>query len=284
MLPLPAHILACPGSVELILHALRGELPQTNLYDAWDALPDPNGYKPTEEVRIWLHLNWREIMPAAPTGQEQAADSPELSCAQIPTVPTVLAIARAPLLSEPWMKPFLEEYVQNGGVVIQAAKAGPIHRDTVYQYLKHDPEFARAFQEAEEERKGLIRSTIKRRAIDGWEEPVFGRVGKDQDGIVGYIRKHDNRVLIRWAEACLEEFAKKGDGTTVNVNASATANAEASANSGIVVSHEKLLALQARTRRALEKQVERARAQGHTGRQEQGEAVSFHSTPDRVAG
>ena len=259
MPPLPAHVLACPGSVDLILRALRGELPQGNLYDAWDALPDPDGYKPTEEVRIWLHTNWRNLMPVQSADSKPAPAAAELACAQIPTVPTV---QHAPALSEDWMQPFLEEYVKCGGVVIQAAKAGPVHRDTVYEYIKHDPEFARAFLLAEEERKGIIRSTITRRAIDGWDEPVFGRMDRVEGKFVitetvqvGTIRKTDNRLLMQLAASCCEEFAPKADGTSVTIhnNASASANASATVKSGPA----KLKNLQARLNKQLERQARR---------------------------
>ena len=53
----------------------------------------------------------------------------------------------------------------NGRVVFPAhrcsfARAGPVNRAAVRMYLKNDPEFARAVEEAEDERRGLIRSTI----------------------------------------------------------------------------------------------------------------------------
>lgn len=73
--------------------------------------------------------------------------------------------------------------------------------------------------------------------------------------VVGHIRKHDNKVLIRWAEACLEEFSKGKDGTQININNSATANALASTN--VTISPDKLADLQARQKRQLEKQAAR---------------------------
>lgn len=259
MPPLPAHVLACPRSVDLILRALRGELPHGNLYDAWDALPDPNAYKPTEEIRIWLHTNWRNLMPVQSVESKAAPAPAELPCAQIPAIP---AVQHAPVPSKDWMQPFLDEYVRNGGVIIQAAKAGPVNRDTVTEYLKHDPEFARAFLLADEERKGVIRATIKNRAIDGWDEPVFGRMDRVEGKFVitetvqvGTIRKTDNRLLMQLAASCCEESAPKADGTSVTIhnNASASANASATVKSGPA----KLKNLQPRLNKQLERQARR---------------------------
>ena len=250
---LPAFVLACPATVTLILRVLSGELPR-GYYEAWDALADPNGYKPSEEVRIWVHTHWKELVPPV-----------EAPAALVPSIPSTLTIAHAPVLTEEWMQPFLAEYVRNGGVIIQAAKVALVHRDTVQAYRKHDREFARAFELAKEERRGLIRSKIKEVSIDGWEEPVYGRMDRVVEGkvitetvVVGSVRKFDNRGLLRSAEVELEEYAKgaQGAGTTVNVNANATASAAAQASS-VAISAEMIADLQARNRRQLERQAQR---------------------------
>ena len=266
MLALPTFILACSPSVDLIFRALRGELPQNNYYDAWTALGEPaaSEYQPSEEVRIWVQTHWKKLMPAGAVTEETSDDAGS-SCAPVPSIPSTLAIAPAPepVLSETWMQPFLAEYAKRG-VIIQACKAGPVHRDTVQEYRKQDPEFARAFVLAKEAYRDRIRSTIRRRAIEGWKEPVYGRMDTVQDGkvitqtvIVGYIRKHDNRVLLRMAETELEEYATTAGGAKININNSATASASASA-AAFVMPAAVLQSVQERNRQQLEEQTARA--------------------------
>lgn len=102
----------------LLVRALAGELPRDDYFNAWETLADPDEYEPSEEVRVWMQLNWRALMLPAVMNASSVANFDELSDASIPTPPTVSAIARAPVLRENWMQPFLDEYVKNGGVVI----------------------------------------------------------------------------------------------------------------------------------------------------------------------
>ena len=262
--PLPSFVLACQGSIALIIRALAGELPRNDYYDAWDALADPKGYKPSEPVRQWIHVKWQELMAPTVADEGQAVTTPGPACAPIPAIPAILAAQRAPVLAEPWMQPFLDEFAKHG-IVVQAAKAGPVNLDTVLEYRKHDPEFARAYELAKDEFRGLIRSTIKGRGIDGWEEPVYGRMDRVVEGkvicetvVVGYIRKHDNRVLMRLAEAWLDEFAKKGEGTNINISNTASASASADARVEVSASPELLDKLQQRSLKQMKKKLERA--------------------------
>ena len=253
MPPLPDYVLACPATMSLILRAQAGELARVSYHEAWDGLgrEAAEAYHPSEQVEKWMRLNWPSLFPAAPDGA---------GVASVPVVESVAPVVfTPPILTEDWMQPFLDEYKVNGNIT-QASKAGPIHRKTVYEYLKHDPEFSRAFEEAEVEYKDTIRSTIKRRSIDGWEEPVFGRMDKVEGGkvicetvIVGYVRKHDNRLLIRMAESALEEYAKTKEGPNININNTASASAAAA----VLQAPEKLKSLQARKRRQLEKAAQR---------------------------
>ena len=164
------------------------------------------------------------------------------------------------------MQPFLDEYIANGGTIINAARVADIHRNTVGRYLNDDPEFARAFKEADEVRNDNIRATLKRIYIDGWEEPVFGRVDRVVDGkvlcetvIVGHVTRHDNKLLMRMAEANLEEYAKTAGGQSVTVNTSASAIATAAAAVAVQSAPAKLKGLQARKNRQLTKAAARGK-------------------------
>lgn len=77
---------------------------------------------------------------------------------------------------------------------------------------KKDPEFAAAIMEAKRLYTELIEGTIHCRAIDGWKEPVFGKIDKvykDEDGnlvkesttgVVGHVTKYDNKLLLAMAK------------------------------------------------------------------------------------
>ena len=259
MPPLPAHVLACPGSVELILRALRGELPQGNLYDAWDAwdkLPGVIAFKSTEEARIWLHTNWREIMlkPAAAAD----ADLPAIEQAGSKVIPTTPTITHAREVWEDWMPQFFTTFVATGGNITKAMQAAGKCRDTFYEHRDNNRLFYEAYLLAREEANDRLRSTLDDRGVVGWEEPVFGRVGKDQDGIVGTVKKYDSSVLRLLASVHLPEFraAKEAAGTNISINNSASANAEATATAKS--GPAKLKDLQARKRKQLEKAARRS--------------------------
>ena len=140
----------------------------------------------------------------------------------------------AVVYSRPWMARFLAEFAL-GCNIKDAAKVARVGRTTVHYAREQDAVFSAAFEAMREEAADRIRAEVSRRAIDGWEEPVFGRVGKDQDGIVGYVRKFDSALLARLAVAHCPEFRTKEQAAqTVNIN--------------ITITPEKLRELQERTR------------------------------------
>lgn len=256
MIPVyPAHILACTSTMALILRAQAGQLPQGDYFAAWDGLENPDAYNPTEETRTWLQTHWYEVVQPPGIGPLASAPAATIKPLPAPAVP--------PVLSESWMADFLGEYVRKGAIT-KAAKFADVSRATVHNRLNADVEFARAFEDAKEERKDLIRATIGDRALEGTLEPVIGSIGDYRDGqLTGpdgqplFIRKYDNRLLIRYAESCVEEYAKTKPGGDTNINVQANAAASANASTA-VVTPEKLKDLQRRARRQLEKQMERA--------------------------
>ena len=129
------------------------------------------------------------------------------------------AAARAPLsvdYARPWMFAFLVAFA-HGGNISTAAKVAKVARRTVYLARETDPVFAAGWEDALAEAQDRIRAEVDRRAIEGWEEPVFGRVGKDRDGQIGTIRKFDGSLLAKLAAAHCPEFRKDG-APEVNVN------------------------------------------------------------------
>lgn len=72
---------------------------------------------------------------------------------------------------------FLEELALTGRKVHSAAYAG-VCRQTVADHAEADPEFASAIEEALERYREQVRAEVRRRAIEGWLEPVFGKDGQ----------------------------------------------------------------------------------------------------------
>ena len=76
------------------------------------------------------------------------------------------------------------------GQLQRSAKEVGISPATVRNHLKVDPDFKAAFKEAYGDFQEAIEREAYRRALMGWEEPVF------QQGLqVGTIRKFDSRLL-----------------------------------------------------------------------------------------
>lgn len=89
---------------------------------------------------------------------------------------------------------FLRELGKRANVS-DAARMAKIGRSTVYQWREAEPEFAASWDEAVEQALGLLEAEAWRRAVDGVEEPIVGRVGKDEDGIVTYVRKYSDSLM-----------------------------------------------------------------------------------------
>lgn len=105
-----------------------------------------------------------------------------------------MATARTNRTSQRARTAFLDELRKRGNVSEAAAVAG-IGRRTAYEVRDRDPEFAAAWDEAIEAAVDAMEAEAWRRAVEGVDEPVFGRVGKDQDGEVGTIRRYSDALM-----------------------------------------------------------------------------------------
>jgi hypothetical protein len=65
-------------------------------------------------------------------------------------------------------------------------------RGTWYRWIEEDPEFARMAEEAEQEVCDFDKAEVRRRAVEGVEEPVGWWRG--QPG--GYVRKYSDNLLM----------------------------------------------------------------------------------------
>lgn len=105
---------------------------------------------------------------------------------------------------------FLEE-LERHGVIARAARAASPHStskngclQTFYDERARNAEFACAWDEAVAQAKGAIEHEIHRRAIEGYEEPIYG--GRYKEKIVGTVRKYSDRLLELRARALLPEY------------------------------------------------------------------------------
>ena len=77
------------------------------------------------------------------------------------------------------------------GATVVAAAGNELLRTRLYRLRRTDPDFARAWDDAYDQGTDLWEAELQRRAIDGWDEPVF-QGGRQ----VGAIRKYDVAALI----------------------------------------------------------------------------------------
>jgi hypothetical protein len=109
---------------------------------------------------------------------------------------------------EQWEKFFAA--LARSGVIKTACAAADIHRSTIYEHIakarssdagSEDKAWMARYDAAHDDAGDVVEEEIYRRGIEGVEEPVFGRVGKDQDGQVGTIRKYSDACLLALAKA-----------------------------------------------------------------------------------
>ena len=77
------------------------------------------------------------------------------------------------------------------GTIKQAAEAAGVDRTMHYHWLKQDPEYATAWERAKKAFIENLENEARRRAVDGWEEPVF-----HQGEMCGTRRKFSDTLLI----------------------------------------------------------------------------------------
>lgn len=97
---------------------------------------------------------------------------------------------------------FLETYA-SCGVISTACAAAGINRRRHWEWSKKDPAYKERFDDAHARACDTIRQEIFRRGVEGWDEPVFGKLpGKDTgSGQVGVVRKYSDRLLEILAKA-----------------------------------------------------------------------------------
>jgi hypothetical protein len=90
------------------------------------------------------------------------------------------------------------------GQLQMSAQESGISSRTVRDHLKDDPDFKDAYDEAYGDFKESIETEIMRRAIMGWEEPVY-----QQGLLAGSVRKYDSRLLELLAKRHIPAYKEK---------------------------------------------------------------------------
>ncbi len=98
---------------------------------------------------------------------------------------------------------FLEEY-KLCATITHAAKIALISRRRHYKWLESDPEYAKAFEEAEIAATDSLVAEARRRATQGVEESVYY-----QGEVVGTIRKYSDTLLIFLLKGALPEVYRE---------------------------------------------------------------------------
>jgi len=95
-----------------------------------------------------------------------------------------------------WGKAFIAHFSLTGNSTASAAAAG-VTRRAAELLRERDETFAAAWAEAREEAADHLEDEARRRAVDGWEEPVYGSGGPGRGTEeVGTIRRFDSTLLI----------------------------------------------------------------------------------------
>lgn len=91
---------------------------------------------------------------------------------------------------------FLAELAERG-IVQDAATAAGFSRQMFYEWRAADPAFAAAWDTALEISTDRAEREAWRRAVEGVDKPLIGRVGKDQDGVIEIIKEYSDTILLR---------------------------------------------------------------------------------------
>lgn len=101
------------------------------------------------------------------------------------------------------------------GRVTKAAQIARINRCTHYDWHDRDPEYARAFQELRDRIVDVLEDEAIRRAVEGVDRPLIGRVAKDKDGVITTFRHYSDSLLILLLRAnCPQRYSFRSERKT----------------------------------------------------------------------
>jgi hypothetical protein len=92
--------------------------------------------------------------------------------------------------------------------VSEACRAAGIARSTAHDWRAVDAEFMRRWDEAIETAKDALEAEARRRAVEGWQEPVY-----QQGRQVGTIQRYSDRMLEVLLKGHKPQFRERSDVT-----------------------------------------------------------------------
>ena len=132
--------------------------------------------------------------------------------------------ARLPALEEKGRRDkafevFLRAYSKTGRKQDSALLAGVSCR-TVQKWREEFPDFEERFQIAHEQWRDILKAEVYRRAVEGWEEPVY-----QKGECIGYVRKFDSNLLMfamKQADASYKDRQETNVNVATQINNSTT--------------------------------------------------------------
>jgi hypothetical protein len=129
-----------------------------------------------------------------------------------PPLPRYFGDRRKAAFSEPITVQQVEAYLgflAETGTIKHAANLSGLGYNTVLRLRKVDDDFKAMHEEALEDYRDTLVRECHRRAVEGWEEPVFSqRMGTE----IGTVRKYDSRLLELMLKRHIPEFRDKFEG------------------------------------------------------------------------
>jgi hypothetical protein len=102
--------------------------------------------------------------------------------------------------SASWRETFLCALEASGNVSASARRAG-VGRATAYRHRQAEPEFRSGWDQAIETAMDDLEAEARRRAVDGWDEPVFFK-----GEVCGHIRRYSDALIMFLLKAYRPEF------------------------------------------------------------------------------
>lgn len=106
-------------------------------------------------------------------------------------------------------KRYLAVLEKTGERVLARADVG-VGKTTVYEHRANDEAFRDAEDEALRMHAAVYSTEMKRRAVEGYQEPVYGSKGpREGMSVIGWITKYSDRLLLELARRYEPEYTPK---------------------------------------------------------------------------
>jgi len=152
---------------------------------------EPDGEK-AEDLRTPARLGWGRPQPAAD-------DRPQ---AQVPPTSGALRRMKKGQKTPQAVKQAFLDVLRHTGNITAAATVLGMNRDTYYEWVKKDPTFRAAAEDAMDEGIDRLLIEVRRRAVDGVDEPVGFYKGKPG----AFVKRYSDNLLMFLVKARRPEY------------------------------------------------------------------------------